>query len=157
MSDEADDPNSYGSLVEPFWLPLNESWDDGSEAFLRLFHTVPVGIGHLYAGGWCQAEVCNGGFYQFFWNTTGLLAPEAVEAFRAMGLIDWAETLAEAMEFFGHPYPRERAERQKHLPGWTKEPREKWDPFSALDERTEGWLDDWDEAANKYATQISAN
>ena len=66
------------SLVEPIWLPLNRSWDDAEE-FVRRFRGVRPEAGHLYAAHWCQSEVCNGGFDQFFSNTTGLLAPEALE------------------------------------------------------------------------------
>jgi hypothetical protein len=156
MSKAVKIPNSYWSLVEPFWLPLNRSWDDGHEAFLRLHRTVAREVGHLYAAHWCQSEVCNGGLYQFFFNTTGLLAPEAAEGFRAIGLTEWAGTLAQAMAFFGSPYPRERAERQKRLPGWRDSPRETWDPFSDLDERCDEWSDRWDEAADAYATRVSA-
>ncbi|WP_369973953.1 DUF4375 domain-containing protein [Polaromonas sp. SP1] len=31
---------------------------------------------HLFAVHWCQSEICNGGFMQFFANSTGVLAPE---------------------------------------------------------------------------------
>jgi len=46
----------------------------------------PLGIQHLYCGHRCQSEVTNGGLYQFFSNTTGLLAPEALFGFREIGL-----------------------------------------------------------------------
>src|ERR1700722_15197167 len=94
----------YWSLIEPVWFPLNSSWDDGCEEFLRQFRAVRPEVGNLYAAHWCQSEVCNGGLHQFFSNTTGLLAPEALEGFRAIGLTDCAEILAEAMKFFGSPY-----------------------------------------------------
>jgi hypothetical protein len=110
----------YWSLVEPVWLALNRSWDDGCEEFVRLFKAVRPEIGHLYAGHWCQSEICNGGFYQFFHNTTGLLAPEALEGYRAIGLAELAESLATAMKFFGSPYPRERADRQQLMPPWLR-------------------------------------
>ena len=93
-------PFSYWSLVEPVWLPLNRSWDDGPEEFVRRFRSIRPEIAHLYAAHWCQSEVCNGGLHQFFSNTTGLLAPEALEGFRAIGASEWAEILAEAMKVF---------------------------------------------------------
>ncbi len=93
--------DGYWSLVEPVWLPLNRSWDEGSEEFVRLFRAIRPEIGNLYAGHWCQSEVRNGGFHQFFSNTTGLLAPEALAGFRAVGLAELAEILAAAMDFFG--------------------------------------------------------
>jgi Domain of unknown function (DUF4375) len=138
----------YWSLVEPVWISLNRSWDDGPEAFLRLFHATPREIGHLYAAHWCQSEVCNGGLHQFFSNTTGLLAPEALEGFRAIGMTEWADILAEAMKFFGSPYPRERAYRNKLLASRSRR------PFSDLDERFYKWSDRWDEAADSYAERF---
>src|SRR5438309_10425933 len=115
----------YWSLVEPVWLPLNRSWDDSPEEFVRRFRSVLPEIGHLYAAHWCQSEVCNGGLYQFFSNTTGLLAPEALDGFRAIGAAEWAEILAEAMKSFGSPYPRDRNDRQEILPN-----RQRRDPFN---------------------------
>ncbi len=82
----------HWSLVEPVWLRLNKTWDDPEE-FVRRLRSVGLEIGHLYAAHWCQSEVCNGGLHQFFSNSTGLLAPEALEAFRAIGAEDWARYL----------------------------------------------------------------
>jgi hypothetical protein len=113
-------------------------------------------VGHLYAACWCQAEVCNGGFHQFFSNTTGLLAPEALEGFRAIGLTEWADLLAEGMKFFGSSYPRDRDERHDLLPSRRGSPRDAWDPFYHLDERFYEWTDRWEEAADAYAQRVSA-
>lgn len=143
--------HGYWSLVEPVWYPLNRSWDDGREEFLRLFQAIPPEVGHLYAAHWCQSEVCNGGLHQFFSNTTGLLAPEALEGFRAIGLTEWAEILAEAMKFFGSPYPRERADRNDLLASFTR----RRDTFCDLDERFYECSDSWQEAADTYAERVS--
>jgi Domain of unknown function (DUF4375) len=148
----------YWSLVEPVWLPLNRSWDDGPEEFLRLFRSIRLEIGHLYAAHWCQSEVINGGLLQFFSNTTGLLAPEAGDGFRAIGAEGWAEILAEAMKHFGTPYPRERDKRQQYLRIRQRRAREEWDPFSQLDERFYEWAGEWggnwEDAANAYAALV---
>jgi len=147
----------YWSMVEPVWLSLNCTWDQGRGKFLRKFRAVRPEVGNLYAAHWCQSEVCNGGFHQFFFNTTGLLAPEALHAFRAIGLTEWADILSEAMGFFGGKYPRERASRQKLLPA-CRGRREEWDPFYRLDERFYEWLhaspDRWELAADAYAKRI---
>src|SRR5262249_28683463 len=112
----------YWTLIEPIWLPLNHSWDD-PEKFIRKYRRVPPAAGHLYAAHWCQSEVRNGGFHQFFSNTTGLLAPEALEGFRAIGMTAWAEILAEAMKHFGKTYPRGRDNREESLPIRQRGPR----------------------------------
>jgi Domain of unknown function (DUF4375) len=146
----------YWSLVEPVWLPLNRSWYDGWEEFLRQFRAIRPEVGHLYAGHWCRSEVCNGGLHQFFSNSTGLLAPEALEGFRAIGLTELAEVLATAMKIFGSPYPRDRADRHEVLASRQGGRREEWDPFYQLDERFYEWSDRWEDAADAYAARVSA-
>jgi len=65
---------------------------------------------------WCDSEVCNGGYAQFFENATGVLAPEAVEGYRAVGRPDLAKLLDEAMKLLTKgKYPRVRKKRQKLL------------------------------------------
>ncbi|MBI5761566.1 MAG: DUF4375 domain-containing protein [Planctomycetales bacterium] len=154
----------YWSLVDPIWLPLNESWGDADDAddvaaFTQQFKMVRAEGGHLYAAHWCQSEVCNGGLHQFFTNSTGLLAPEALDAFEVIGLIEWAEILTEAMLFFGSPYPRERTKRQEFLAGQCGWNREEWNPFDALDHRFFEWLhaepDRWERKADSYADRVS--
>lgn len=149
------EPIDYWSLVEPVWLPLNYAWDD-PEKFVREFRRVRPEAGHLYAAHWCQSEVLNGGFHQFFSNTTGLLAPEAVEGFQAIGVTEWAEVLSEAMQYFGTPYPRDRNDRDKCLLMHQRRPREEWDPFYKLDERCFEFSDDWEVAANAFAGRAIA-
>src|SRR4051794_7293410 len=128
----------YWSVVEPFWDAV--SIYDGPGEFARQFRAIPAKAGHLLAAHWCQSEVCNGRLHQFFTNSTGVLAPEALAAFRAIGLAEWAAILAEAMRFFGEPYPREQADRQELLAGRRGRRREEWDPFFALDDRFYSWL-----------------
>jgi hypothetical protein len=147
----------YWTLVEPVWLPLNRSWDDGPQRFVRRFRSVRLEVGHLYATHWCQSEVRNGGFHQFFSNTTGLLAPEALNGFRAIGAVEWAGILAEAMRFFGTPYPRDRGDRGESLPMSQRRPREEWDPFYKLDERFYEWADNWEDTVNAYAARVAVN
>jgi hypothetical protein len=140
----------YWSLVEPVGLPLNQSWENGPDEFLRMFRAIRREIGHLYAAHWCQSEVCNGGFHQFFSNSTGLLAPEALEAFQAIGAADWAEILAEAMQHFGTP---SGAARRVLALSPARSQRE-WDPFSRLDKRFYEWADNWGDTADAYAEQV---
>jgi hypothetical protein len=110
-------------------------------------------VGHLFAAHWCQSEVCNGGFHQFFTNSTGVLAPEALAGFKAIGVIEWASLLEEAMRFFGEPYPREREVREERLSKVSGKEREHWDPFFALDDRFYEWkhAEDDERAADAYA------
>jgi hypothetical protein len=145
---------TYRPLIRPIYDSLTDAWELGVPVFLERYHKLPVEVAHLYAAYWCQAEVCNGGFCQFFSNPTGLLAPEALEAFRAIGLREWAEILEEAMSFFGEKYPRERGKREKVLEKHVEKYGDA-DPFAKLDDRFYKWLhakpDRWELAADKYA------
>ena len=85
--------------------------------------------GLLFAAHFAQSEICNGGFNQLFWNSTGVLAPEAVEGFQVIGMPETAEILSRAMRLLGENYPRERGERQNILAVLHKE------KFNELDEK----------------------
>jgi Domain of unknown function (DUF4375) len=150
----------YWSLIEPYWRPLNRTWDEGPDEFLAKFAAVPPVVGNLYAAHWCQSEVCNGGLLQFFSNSTGLLAPEALNAFRVIGIDQWANILMKAMEFFGTPYPRDRAARRALLPRSDGRKRADWDPFCALDKQFYEWLHAerhrWLRVADAYAERGTA-
>jgi hypothetical protein len=75
----------YWSLIEPVWDEIEIY--SGPEEFSRTFAGVPRSAGLLFAAHFCQSEVCNGGFNQFFSNSTGVLAPEAIEGFKAIGQV----------------------------------------------------------------------
>lgn len=100
----------YWKLVEPIWDTV--SIYDGGEAFLEQFAVAPQPSQVLFAAHWTQSEVLNGGFGQYFSNSTGVLAPEAVWAFRVLGMPRTAAAVEQAMAFFGSPYPRERGPRE---------------------------------------------
>ena len=107
-------------MSERLWKRINESWKkidiyDGPNAFLETFATVPRAWGILFAANFCQYEICNGGFHQFFFNSTGVLAHEAVEGFHAIEMHTTANLIETAMRLLGDPYPRERLERQARL------------------------------------------
>src|SRR5262249_40500524 len=107
---------------------------------------------HLFASHWCQSEVRNGGFHQFFSNSTGILAPEAAAGFRAIGLEACASLLEEAMKHFGSPYPREREVRSENLE------RDERDPFGPVDDRFLDAIADegYERAADDFASRSSA-
>ena len=104
------------------------------EEFLRQLRAVRPALEHLYAVHWCDAELCNGGFHQFYTNPTGVLAPEAADGFEAIGLTECAALVRKTMSFFGTPYPRDQVERIGRLEAVEGETREEWDPFFASDD-----------------------
>jgi hypothetical protein len=103
----------YKSLVKPIWNSV--SIYENPEVFGKQFADAPVRARTLLAAHWCQSEVCNGGFHQFFWNPTGILAPEAADSFRAIGMPQTACLIDLGMKWFGEPYPRQRKDRRHKL------------------------------------------
>src|SRR5687767_13179443 len=61
----------YWSLVEPVWETI--SIYHTPDIFLTQFNSASLASRTLFAAHWCQSEVRNGGFHQFFGNSTGVL------------------------------------------------------------------------------------
>ena len=109
---------SYWPLVKPLWD--NVDLRGRAESFLKQYDELPEAPRLLFAAHWAQSEIGNGGFAQFFSNSTGVLAPEAVHAFVALGMPRVADTLTKAMALLGDSYPRGRSARQKALQGFRR-------------------------------------
>lgn len=127
----------------------------------------------LLAVHWTMSEVANGGLEQYFGNSTGILAPEAVLGFQRIGKPELATALQKAMALLGDPYPRERKERGERLnaltngegaggaiesfsaiPKWvakTAGMTSSQSPFEDMDEVLGGAGDDVEEAMDQYA------
>jgi Domain of unknown function (DUF4375) len=103
-------PDLYWKYVEPIWDSV--SIYDGSTNFIEQFSALTEKEKVLFASHWAQSEIMNGGLGQFFSNSTGVLAPEAVEAFIALDMPKCAKVIGEAMHFFGEVYPREANSRE---------------------------------------------
>lgn len=142
----------YWSKVEPYWDVV--SIYDGAIVFTEQFRQLPVAVGHLFAAHWCQSEIRNGGFSQFFLNPTGVLAPEAAAGFRAIGLPELADVLERAMSYFSQPYPREQEPRWAVLRVESQDDWPEPDPFEELDEQFFSLVERFDEAADVYASSI---
>jgi hypothetical protein len=106
---------------------------DGSETFLQDFENEDPKSQVAFAAYWLQSEVLNGGLNQFFANDTGILAPEAATACRALGLPILASKIEEAMSWFGQTYPRKRERRQLLLEAFERV-NEGQGPFDKLDD-----------------------
>lgn len=121
--------------IEPYWERVDIYGDP--DGFLSGFKVVPAAVGHLLAVWWCNSEVCNGGFHQFFSNSTGILAPEALAGYRSIGLLRCSELVETAIRMFDSDFPRDRnsrCSRLSELEG-TGDSRKEWDPFYPLDDK----------------------
>jgi hypothetical protein len=105
----AEQIDSYWEVLKPCFEAVDIY--NGPENYDAAIAALPRPVVLLYATHMFLAEVHNGGFLQFFWNNTGMVAPESVEGFRAMGMPAMASLLEKAASKLGQPYPRDRDER----------------------------------------------
>lgn len=121
----------YKSALEPLW-----SWvsfpGDSPHRFGRCWRKAAEPQALLFAADLCVFEVCNGGFTQLFFNTTGILAPEAARAFVLLELPEVAQLVDAAVAMFGAPYPRKTVDRHPRLEALMEKHGE---PFFDLDQR----------------------
>lgn len=147
---ESNPGEPYWSLVEPVWDQIEIY--QGPEEFTRTLATVSRPAGLLFAAHFCQSEVCNGGFDQFFSNSTGVLAPEAIEGFKAIGQDFVAEIIQEACSLLGEPFPRDRLIRQRKLKAVDS------GLLDSLDQKFYGIIHSenggFEAAADNYASQV---
>jgi hypothetical protein len=134
MTNAEDDGEAAWHFIEPYWDKLN-IYDDAI-TYLSDLEMLPLPVRHLLTVWRCDSEICNGGLNQLFFNSTGILAPEAVEGFRAIGLDECSCCIDSAIRQFGELYPRDREARMLLLAGLERagEKRAEWDPFYSLDD-----------------------
>ena len=87
------------------------SWDgEGKDHEIRAAITPELMA--LWAILNADGQVCNGGFSQFFYNSYGELAEEALEGFKLFGMDEYAAIFEEAYAAFSvRPIPKDRGER----------------------------------------------
>ena len=130
---DAHQTEGYWKVLEPYWDRIDIY--NGPERFLATYRSTPTLVQILYAAHFCESEVSNGGLHQFFMNPTGVLAPEAVAAFRAINFTESAAILEEGMQFFGTPYERDQEARIERLERVTGKTPEEWNPFFHLEDK----------------------
>jgi Domain of unknown function (DUF4375) len=101
--------DSYWELIEPMFDVVDTGHGPGE--FVSSISNLPRPSVLLYAAHMCVSEVHNGGFLQLFWNSSGVLVPEAIEALNRIGMPILASIVSEAAHPLGTPYPRDRDER----------------------------------------------
>jgi len=107
--------------IEPFDCWTDEGYDPSRSK-------VPRDIQLLAATSYGTADIENGGFHQFFSNSTGVFAPEMVEFFERSKDPEAAAEIRKAMAFFGEKFPRSREERQRIIAAYKGDAQEALDP-----------------------------
>jgi Domain of unknown function (DUF4375) len=133
---------------------------DGADRYRADIAAVAEPMVMLFAAYWTYGEVMNGGFSQYFANSTGIVAPEAVRGFREIGQTAVADVLQRAMAHFGSVYPREREQRHALMDlVFTAEEYRPDAAFDALDDEFFALVDEenggFESAANRFAARIA--
>jgi hypothetical protein len=91
------------AVIAPAYKAVN--FYHGPDVLTESMRPLTPGQRALLALHWCVGEVSNGGFDQFFLNSTGLLAPDAVEGFRRIGMPEAADLVTRARAIFAERPP----------------------------------------------------
>jgi hypothetical protein len=97
--------------------------------------------------------VNNGGFYQYFWNRTGALAPYVVDALKAIGAVGTAGIAQQALALVGREISwSDDAARKAHIDELSSQAKQK---LHDLDQGFYAYPDDLTKLL--YAADIEAN
>jgi hypothetical protein len=110
---DAEPTGTYLDLLRP--LHKIVVLHQGPDEFAASISGVPRDTLILFAARCCIDETGNGGLLQLFYNSTGILVPEAIEAFKALEMHQTVDILRRAASPLGTQYPRGAEERQDAL------------------------------------------
>jgi len=96
VADGADVAEVAWKVIEPMWGLLKTPYEPDE----RLQTVATPGQRAFYALHWTISEVSNGGFHQYFYNSTGYLAPEAITGAELLGASEYANVIRRATSIF---------------------------------------------------------
>ena len=100
-------------VIDPMWFAV--SIYDSYERYLKDLEPFTMEQRYVLAIEWLACEVNNGGFDQFFFNSTGIVWEDAMNGFRAAGIEEGAELVQTAAGLLGGRPSFDRAERQAQM------------------------------------------
>lgn len=105
--------DDYFAVIEPVFLFV--SIYDGPQRYEEDLANFSTEQRLVLAYHWYLSEVNNGGHDQFYYNSTGIVWPDAVKAFRELGYLEVVAIInASAKRLGGNP-SLDRAERQEQM------------------------------------------
>lgn len=105
--------NGIFEIIEPLWWSV--SIYDSEEKYYSDLEKFTVEQKYIFAIVWYSSEVNNGGHTQFYDNSTGIVAQDALEGYKRIGLIDNYKILKESIARMGGKVFKDREKRQKQL------------------------------------------
>lgn len=79
----------------------------------KVISKLSVGMQAVYTTWVVEAEVNNGGFHQYYWNTSGKLALRAMEGFKQIGALETAQLMANSVAVAVYEIPEIKKNIQK--------------------------------------------
>jgi len=128
----ANDNFDIMDMIAPVWYGVN-IYDNVAEYELNLTKfTLPQR--HIFAIQWYIAEVNNGGHFQFYDNSTGIVWEDAIKGFEEIGAIGCVEVIKKSTQLFGGNPSKIRDERQDILADFVYDDNFDWNTFDELDD-----------------------
>lgn len=105
---------------------------DSYEDYIKSAENFTLEQRYLFAINWYFAEVNNGGHYQFFFNSTGIVWEDTLKGFKYFGMNEYANNFQKVIDYLGGTISFDRNERQEMLDKFHEESEEEF--FEILDE-----------------------
>ena len=100
----------------------------------RVLEAAPEGFGVVHSVDLLDAEIQNGGFHQYFWNTQRLYVPMLKRSLASLGAAEHLGLLEEALRILEHePVVRSGERPEELLEAFSRSAV--GSPFSALDDK----------------------
>ncbi|WP_409526003.1 DMP19 family protein [Nitrincola sp. MINF-07-Sa-05] len=105
----------------------------------------------IYTIWWLEGEINNGGFHQYFWNSSGDDTALALNSLKKIGANYTASLLESAILIaFNGKLPANRSDRQGLL---EKDEGSKMDKLNELDSKFYEYVDDIESKVNEYVNK----
>ena len=105
--------NDAKAIISPAWWSMNTT--DGYKAYEHSLEGFPLAQRLFAALQWYKLEVDNGGHEQFYWNSTGIVWADALEALQMLGESEFEAILEASVRRMGGKPPFDRARRHRVL------------------------------------------
>lgn len=101
------------AIIDPLWWTVNIY--DSKDEYEKDLEPYSFHQRSVFAIMWYMAEVNNGGHYQFYTNSTGIVWEDAMDGFELIGIIEGKEIIEESARRFGNKPSFDRTERENLL------------------------------------------
>ncbi|MBD0380179.1 DMP19 family protein [Paenibacillus sedimenti] len=113
IDDSVINSNDVFKIIEPLWWSV--SIYEGEDQYNKDLSRFSSPQQYIFAIQWYLSEVNNGGHYQFYDNSTGIVWQEAMNGFKEINLIEFYDLIKESTIRLGGNPSKDRDERQGKL------------------------------------------